>query len=83
MHTIEKGRKKGWEKGTQGLRELTHKLVDGNRESTCNVPSNLLGIHVSILKEDTRLGLVTVQGYNMDTGYVFIDEFNSDCVEII
>lgn len=79
MHTIEKGR----EKGTQGLRELTHKLVDGNRESTCNVPSNLLGIHVSILKEDTRLGLVTVQGYDWDTGRVITDQFNTECVEVI
>ena len=75
MHTIEKL--------GESMRELTHKLVDGNHNSSCNVPSNLLGTYVAILNTDTRLGLVTVQGYDYDTGKVFIDQFNTECVELI
>lgn len=75
MHTIEQGR--------GSLRKLTHKLVDGNPNSIGNPPSNLLGMYVSILSEDKRLGLVTVQGYDWDTGKVITDQFNTECVEVI
>lgn len=75
MHTIDKTRK--------SMQPLTHKLVDGNHTSSCNVPSNLLGLYVSVLKVDDRLGLSTVQGYDYDTGAVFTDQFDTNCVEVI
>lgn len=63
------------------MNNISYRLVAGNPNSVGAVPKHLLGAPVQVLEVDERLGLTTVEWFDVEKYSYQRDQFDSECVE--